>query len=149
MGCTQPEIPEQATWVLPQTHRCCHPGTRGIYPLLSVFLQTGPFGVQILWRMICCDVLVSGTGMHSRCKFIISYTILKWADMTSSSVQYVCSKFDSNCDRVLKTTWALWACEKIDRFSWFLLEIPACNKITNIPSIWRRVYIGYLSCQVI
>ncbi len=75
MGCTQSEIhvPEEASWVSPQTHRCCHPGTRGIYPLLSVFLQTGSFGVQILWGRLCYDFLFSGTGMHFKCKIIIFF----------------------------------------------------------------------------
>ncbi len=38
---------------------------------ISVFLQTGHFGVQILLSRRCCDFLVPGTGMFIRCNIII------------------------------------------------------------------------------
>ena len=94
----------QAGWICIQTHRCWHPGTRGIYPLRSVFLQTEAFGIQLAstsWSLILACT------WNAKLRFF--YTILNehtWHQVQCS----LCSKLGTICDKVLKNTWVLWVC---------------------------------------
>ena len=108
MGCTHPDIPEQASWVCPQTHRCCQP-EEDIPIIKCVFPD---------WTFCGTNSLGEALRWHPRLWYwhalqVQNYHFLHNFEMSTHDIKFselLCSNFGTKCDKVLKKTWSLWAC---------------------------------------
>ncbi len=122
MGCSQSEKHQQAGWVCPQTHHCCHPGKAGIYPLPYV---SRTFGVQMSGQGLWCVMILGSEILLEKC--VILY----------------CNFVTSTRERVISTNRARYIGKNLNdirlnkmslSINWYLNTFSP-----NIPSIWGGV----------